>query len=59
MVIPEADPFLAAKIIRGERIYCRDQLQADEYDLYILRRGGDLILLEKERLSLVMKEKIR
>ena len=59
VVIPEVDPFLAANIIRGERIYCRDQLQADEYDLYILRRAGDLIPLERERISLIMREKIR
>ena len=59
VVIPEADPFLAANIIRGERIYSRDQFQADEYDLYILRRAGDLIPLERERLSLIMKERIK
>ncbi|MBN2059413.1 MAG: hypothetical protein JW882_03255 [Deltaproteobacteria bacterium] len=57
VVIPEADPFLAANIIRGERIYARDGYQADEYDLYILRRAGDLIPLERERISLIMKEK--
>lgn len=38
----DADPFLAANIIRGERLFSRDEIQADEYDLYILRRAGDL-----------------
>jgi predicted nucleotidyltransferase len=56
VVIPEADPFLAANIIRGERIYCKDEYEADEYDLYILRRAGDLIPLEREKISLIMKE---
>ena len=53
VVLPEADPFLSANIVRGERIFCRDPYAADEYELYILRRAGDLAPLEKERLSLI------
>ncbi len=56
VVIPEVDPFLAANIIRGERIYCKDEYETDEYDLYILRRAGDLAPLERERISLIMGE---
>lgn len=55
VVIPEVDPFLAANIIRGERLYCKDAYEADEYDLYILRRAGDLIPLERERILLIME----
>ncbi len=51
----EADPFLAANIIRGERLYARDPDQADEYELYILRRAGDLAPLERERLRLILQ----
>jgi hypothetical protein len=54
IVLPEADPFLAANIIRGERLYCTDTYLADEYELYILRRAGDLIPLERERIALIM-----
>ena len=58
MSLSEADPFLAANIIRGERIFSKDTYLADEYDLYILRRAGDLIPLERERINLIMgKEK--
>ena len=57
VVIPEADPFLGANIIRGERIYCLDAYESDEYELYILRRAGDLAPLERERISLVMEQK--
>jgi len=57
VIISEADPFVAVNIIRGERIYCRDKYMADEYDLYILRRAGDLIPLERERISLIMEGK--
>lgn len=55
--LPEADPFLAANIVRGERIFSKNTYLADEYDLYILRRAGDLIPLEKERIALIMGEK--
>ena len=54
----DADPFLAANIVRGERLYARDSYQADEYDLYILRRAGDLAPLERERMALILGEKV-
>ena len=31
--LSDADPFLAANIIRGERLYAQDEYLADEYDL--------------------------
>ncbi len=51
--LPEAPPFLASKIIQGERLYAVDEYQADEYDLYILRRAGDLMPFHRERLRLL------
>lgn len=54
--IPDADPFVAANIIRGERLFAKDNYLADEYDLYILRRAGDLIPLERERIAMIMGE---
>jgi len=53
--LPQADPFLAANIIRGERLYAADAHAADEYDLYILRRAGDCAFLERERLALILE----
>ena len=41
-LLHKVDPFLAADVIRGERIYCEDEIRADEYELYVLRRAGDL-----------------
>jgi predicted nucleotidyltransferase len=52
--LPEADPFVAANVIRGERLYARDDYEADEYDLYVLRRAGDLAPLERERIALIL-----
>jgi predicted nucleotidyltransferase len=54
--LPDADPFVAANIVRGERLYARDEHEADEYDLYVLRRAGDLIPLERERMALILGE---
>jgi predicted nucleotidyltransferase len=56
VVLSEADPFLAANVVRGERISCGDDYLADEYELYVLRRAGDLAPMERERLSLIFKE---
>jgi len=56
VILSEADPFLAANIVRGERIFANDAYAADEYELYILRRAGDLAPLERERLSMVFKQ---
>ncbi|MEJ2723122.1 MAG: nucleotidyltransferase domain-containing protein [Deltaproteobacteria bacterium] len=53
VILSEAGPFLAANIIRGERIFCRDAYLGDEYELYVLRRAGDLAPLERERLDMI------
>ncbi len=54
--LAEADPFLAANVVRGERLYAADAYQADEYELFILRRAGDLAPLERERMALILGE---
>ena len=56
VVLNESDPFLAANIIRGERLFCESEYIADEYELYILRKAGDLAPLERERLNLILGE---
>lgn len=56
VMLPEADPFLAANIVRGERLYADDAYRADEYDLYVLRRAGDLAPLERQRIALILGE---
>jgi predicted nucleotidyltransferase len=56
VLMPDADPFLAANIVRGERLYAQDAYKADEYDLYVLRRAGDLAPLERERMALILGE---
>ena len=53
--LDQADAFLAANAIRGDRLYAQDAYLADEYDLYVLRRAGDLAPLERERLALILE----
>lgn len=45
----KASAFLALDIIRGERVYCADEDRCDEFDLYVMRRAGDLAPFERER----------
>ena len=49
VVLPEADPFLALDIIRGELLYCEDEDTQAENELYVLRRAGDLAYYERDR----------
>ena len=56
VLLQEADAFLAANIIRGERIYADDAYAADEYELFVLRRAGDLAELERQRMSIILQE---
>jgi len=47
--VARAGAFLALDAIRGERIFERDGRRLDEFDLYVLRRAGDLAHFERER----------
>ncbi len=47
--VKRARPFVALEIIRGNRFFCRDETAADVFDLYVLRRAGDLEYFERER----------
>jgi len=45
--------FFPSDILIVERIFSRDPYSAEEYELYILRRAGDLAPLEHERLNMI------
>ncbi|HWN41490.1 MAG TPA: nucleotidyltransferase domain-containing protein [Thermoanaerobaculia bacterium] len=44
-----ASAFLALDIIRGELVFCADPDRCDEFELYVMRRAGDLAPFERER----------
>jgi predicted nucleotidyltransferase len=49
VVLGEADPFLELEVVRGELLYCADADAQAEYELYVLRRAGDLAFYARER----------
>jgi predicted nucleotidyltransferase len=55
-ILQEVDAFLAANIIRGERVYAEDSYLADEYELFVLRRAGDLAEFERQRMTAILQE---
>lgn len=54
VILPEADPYLALDAVSGELLYCADAVRQAEYELYTLRRAGDLAPFERERRGLLL-----
>lgn len=49
-----AGAFLALEIIRGERAFGRDEVASDLFELYVLRRAGDLLPFERDRQAMLI-----
>ena len=52
--VARASAFLALDVVRGERVFCRDSTETDRFELYVLRRAGDLLPFERERQALLL-----
>jgi predicted nucleotidyltransferase len=52
--VGRAGAFLALDIIRGERVFTRDPVDTDRFELYVLRRAGDLLPFERQRQALLL-----
>ena len=52
--VARAGAFLAFDVVRGERVFCRDSTETDRFELYVLRRAGDLLPFERERQALLL-----
>lgn len=59
VVLPEAGAFLALAAVSGELLYCDDPTDQAEYELYVLRRAGDLLPFERERRDLILRHGAR
>lgn len=59
VVLSEAGAFLAEAAIAGELLFCEDTTDQAEYELYVLRRAGDLLPFERERRELILKHGAR
>jgi predicted nucleotidyltransferase len=55
VLLPDAEPFLALDIIRGELLYTDDPLDQAYYELFVLRRAGDLLPFKRERIELILQ----
>lgn len=55
----ETDPYLALDIIRGELMYTNDPDQQARYELFVLRRAGDLLPFKIERTKMILEEGAR
>jgi predicted nucleotidyltransferase len=49
VVLPDAPPFLALAAVSGELLFARDSVREANYQLFVLRRAGDLAPFERER----------
>jgi len=49
IVLPGAPPFLTLAAVSGELLFARDRVREANYQLYVLRRAGDLAHFERER----------
>ena len=54
VLLPDAQPFLASRIVQGERLYATNEDEADEFDLYMLARACDLMPFHKQRVETIL-----
>jgi predicted nucleotidyltransferase len=50
-----AGAFLALDVIRGDRLYCAEPYRCDEFELYVMRRAGDLEPFERKRRAALLR----
>jgi predicted nucleotidyltransferase len=54
VVLPETPTFLALEVVRGELLYAMDSHAEAEFQLYVLRKAGDLAAWELERRRMIL-----
>jgi predicted nucleotidyltransferase len=59
VILPDAPPFLALDIVSGERLAARDKDIVAEYELFVLRRAGDLEPFERDRRRMILAGEAR
>ena len=55
VLLPGAEPFLALDIIKGELLYTANPLDQAHFELFVLRRAGDLLPFKKERIDMIFR----
>ena len=59
IVLNEADPFLCLEVIKGWLLFVRDPDDQARYELYVMRKAGDLLPFKKERVKAILNEGAR
>jgi predicted nucleotidyltransferase len=54
VVIPEVPSLLAYEIVTGELLYAKNENFEAEYQLYIMRRAGDLLPYERLKKEMIL-----
>lgn len=49
VLLPQAPAYLASDVVAGDLIACVAPVREAEYQLFVLRRAGDLAFFERER----------
>jgi predicted nucleotidyltransferase len=52
--VGRAGAFLALEVVRGDLVFCRDEDATDRFELYVLRRAGDLLPFERARQAMLL-----
>jgi predicted nucleotidyltransferase len=55
VLLPGSEPFLALDIIKGELLYTEDPLDQAYFELFVLRRAGDLLPFKRERIDMILR----
>ena len=55
VLLPDSEPFLALDIIRGELLYTEDPVDQSYFELFVLRRAGDLLPFKRERIDMILR----
>ncbi len=56
VILNEADPFLALDIIKGSLIFAKDLDDQARYELFVMRRAGDLLPFKRARMKAILNE---
>lgn len=59
VVLPEASTFLAVDVIEGQLLVDANPDRTADFELYVLRRAGDLLGFERQRVEAVLSEGAR
>ncbi len=59
VLVPASEPFLALDIVRGELLYTEDPLDQAYFELFVLRRAGDLLPFKRERIDMILRGEAR